>query len=156
LPNSKLKVDILVIALSSPLLIGVYSDKRLINSITREGKSSDLFATLFEDILDEYDVTGLYYANGPGSFMSIKMGYVFLSALSIAKDIPLFATDAFAFNNNTPIKAIGKNHYIKENNAIIMKMIGDSVKSEAFALPQKLESGAFNMNHQPLYIAPAV
>ena len=76
--------------------------------------------------------------------------------LPIAKDIPLFATDAFAFNNNTPIKAIGKNHYIKENNAIIMKMIGDSVKSEAFALPQKLESGAFNMNHQPLYIAPAV
>ena len=72
-----LKVDILVIALSSPIYIGIYEDKKLIKSITSDEKSSDVLPILFEDILKEYEIKNLFYVNGPGSFMAIKVAYIY-------------------------------------------------------------------------------
>jgi tRNA A37 threonylcarbamoyladenosine modification protein TsaB len=149
-------VEILVISIASPLLVGIYKEGICIQKIEKEGKSSDILPLLFEEILKEYSPEKLYYANGPGSYMAIKIAYVFLKTLAISLDIPLQACDAFVFNNNSPIKAIGKNHFLKENSAIIMKIIGDEVQKEPYKLPECLNSELFNADCEPLYIVPAV
>jgi len=71
------KVDILLIALSSPILIGVYENRQLIDSIESKEKSSDVLPLLFDELLKKYEVQNLFYANGPGSFMAIKIAYIF-------------------------------------------------------------------------------
>jgi tRNA A37 threonylcarbamoyladenosine modification protein TsaB len=101
------EVDVLLIALTSPIKIGIYEDGNLVKTIENTGKSSDILPSIYKEIFEQYKVRNLLYANGPGSFMAIKVAYIFLKSLSILKNIPLFATDAFYFNNNQPIKAIG-------------------------------------------------
>ncbi len=43
------------------------------------------FTKILDELLKEYDFTSLIYANGPGSYMGIKISYVGLSTLSIVK-----------------------------------------------------------------------
>ena len=101
----KKDVDLVVLALSSPIMVGVYEDKKLIDSVVTEEKSSEVLPTIYEELDLKYEIKNLFYAKGPGSFMAIKVAYIFLKSLSILKNIPLRATDAFFFNENQPIKA---------------------------------------------------
>ena len=84
-------VDVLLVALSSPIQIGIYEDNKLIDTIVSKDKSSDVLPLIYKTILETYNVEKLFYANGPGSFMAIKVAYIFLKSLSILKKIPLFA-----------------------------------------------------------------
>ncbi len=149
------KVDLLLIALTSPIKIGIYEDAILIKSIESDKKSSDILPTLYKEILQEYDVQKLLYANGPGSFMAIKVAYIFLKSLSILKKIPLFATSAFNFNENTPIKAIGKLHFVKVASEIKTQKL-ETAPEVKFRLPAQLDYSEFTSNATPLYIIGAV
>lgn len=149
------KVDILVIALSSPLKIGVYENEKLIETIESFEKSSDYLPTLFRDLLHKYDVKKLFYANGPGSFMAIKIAYIFLKSISILKEIPLFATDAFYFNKNKPIKAIGKLCFVKIASEIKTQKL-ETVTEAHFELPDALDYNEFTTTETPLYMIGAV
>ena len=73
------EVDILLIALTSPIKIGVYENSKLIESIESEEKSSDILPLIFKDLQEKYRLKKLFYANGPGSFMAIKVAYIFLN-----------------------------------------------------------------------------
>ena len=148
-------VDLLLIALSSPIQIGIYEDGKLIKSIKSEEKSSDVLPKIYEDLLKEYDVKKLFYANGPGSFMAIKIAYIFLKSLSILKDIPLYATDAFKFNNNEPIKAIGKLCFVKIASEIKTQKL-ETVPEASFMLPDVLDYNEFSNIATPLYGIGAV
>ena len=149
------KVDVLLVALTSPIKIGVYEDKKLIEILESEEKSSDVLPILYKDILDSYDVQQFFYANGPGSFMAIKVAYIFLKSLSILKKIPLFATDAFYFNNNMPIKAIGKLHFVKVASEIKTQKL-ETVQEVKFELPDVLDYNEFSTTTTPLYMIGAV
>jgi len=149
------KVDVLLITLSSPLKVGIYEDNKLIETIESEKKSSDILPLLFDDLLKRYQPQKLFYANGPGSFMAIKVAYVFLKSMSILKKIPLFATDAFYFNNNTPIKAVGKLYFVKISSEIETQKL-DSVPESIFILPPVLDYSEFSSNTEPLYMIGAV
>jgi len=149
------KVDVLLITLTSPILIGIYEDNKLIKNIESDQKSSDILPLLFKDILDSYTVEKLFYANGPGSFMAIKVAYIFLKSLSILKKIPLFATDAFYFNNNEPIKAIGKLCFVKIASEIKTQKLETAPKS-LFSLPDVLDYNEFSTTSIPLYMIGAV
>jgi len=149
------KVDVVLIALSSPILVGIYEDKKLIKTIKSDEKSSEILATIYDDIFKTYDVEKLFYANGPGSFMAIKVAYIFLKSLSILKDIPLFATDAFYFNQNQPIKAIGKLFFVKISSEIKTQKL-ETVPMMEFNLPDMLEYSEFSTNTTPLYGIGAV
>jgi len=149
------KVDVLLITLTSPILIGIYEENRLIKSIESDKKSSDVLPLLFKDILDSYEVEKLFYANGPGSFMAIKVSYIFLKSLSILKNIPLFATDAFYFNNNEPIKAIGKLHFVKIASEIKTQKL-ETAPNSLFSLPDVLDYNEFTTTSTPLYMIGAV
>ena len=149
------KVDVLLIALTSPIQIGIYENKQLIETIMSEDKSSDVLPSLYKDIFEKYHVEKLLYTNGPGSFMAIKVAYIFLKSLSILKKIPLYATEAFSFNENQPIKAIGKLYFVKISSEISTQKL-ETVQGMEFKLPSTLLLEEFSSNSAPLYHIGAV
>ena len=114
----KKDIDLVVLALSSPIMFGIYEDNKLIDSVITEEKSSEVLPQIYENLQKKYKINNLFYANGPGSFMAIKVTYIFLKSISVLKNIPLFATDAFYFNQNSPIKAVGKLYFVKTSQEI--------------------------------------
>lgn len=149
------KVDILVIPLSKPLLIGVYENGKLVEKIASNEQSSDALPLLFEQLFEKYEIQALFYVNGPGRFMAIKVAYIFLRSLSILKNIPLYARDAFYFNNNAPIKAVGKLYFVKMQENIQTQKL-ETAPQTIFSLPDVLEYEAFGNDTAPLYKIGAV
>jgi len=149
------KIDLVLVALSTPIQIGIYENGNLIDTIISDKKSSDILPIIFDDIFKNYKVEKLFYANGPGSFMAIKIAYIFLKSISILKKIPLYATDAFYFNNNQPIKAIGKLHFVKVSDEIKTQKLDEVVEND-FNLPKILDKNEFTSETTPLYCIGAV
>jgi len=151
------KVSIVVVALSSPILIGIYdnSTNELISTFESNEKSSEYIPTLFQTLINEYDIQALAYAKGPGSFMAIKVTYVFLKTLSISLKIQFLAQDGFYFNNNAPIKAIGKLFFEKNREQIVTKTF-EQIPQSKFSLPQLFLKDEYLTDSEPLYVLPAV
>ena len=148
-------VDILFITLASPIQVGVYQDGTLIEKVQSCEKSSDILPKIFDTLSKRYDIKKLLYTNGPGSFMAIKITYIFLKSISILKNIPLFAIDAFYFNQNQPIKAIGKLFFVKVASEIKTQKL-ETAPEAHFGLPDVLEYSEFNAAAAPLYGIGAV
>ena len=148
-------VDLVFITLSSPIQVGIYEDNKLIDTIKSEEKSSDILPLIYKKISEEYNIKKLFYANGPGSFMAIKVAYIFLKSMSILKNIPLYATDAFYFNENQPIKAIAKLCFVKISSEIKTQKLEIAPIME-FKLPDVLDYNEFSTTSSPLYGIGAV
>jgi len=155
LPDTKEVVELLVIGVTSPLLVGVYKKGLLIESFESKEKTSKALPKILDEVSRRYHLSGLYYAKGPGSFMAIKVTYVMLKTFSIALKIPLLACDAFVFNDNKPIKAIGKSYFIKKDGDIIIQKNCTGAEI-TFKLPDRLDRTCFDGSNEPLYILPAV
>ena len=152
------KVEVLVIALSSPIQVGIYEDGNLIKTLTSSEKTSDVLPLLIDEVQQDYRISKLYYVQGPGNYMAIKIAYIFLRTFCIASGCLLEAADGFAFNDNTPIKSIGNKYFIKEGNVIITKTLNDDEKAsiKALYLPKALKEVSFSAHNEPLYVLPAV
>ena len=148
-------VDLVFITLSSPIKIGVYLDNKLIDTIVSEEKSSEVLPIIYKKLSLTHNIEKLFYANGPGSFMAIKVAYIFLKSMSVLKNIPLFATDAFYFNKNEPIKAIGKLCFVKIASEIKTQKLEMAPNME-FNLPDVLDYTEFSTTASPLYSIGAV
>ena len=105
--------------------------------------------------MKRYDFGHLIYARGPGSFMAIKISYIFLKTIAITKNIPLLATDAFYFNENTPIKAVGKLCFVKTSQGIETQLFNE-VPLNRFRLPEQLVLEDFDTDTAPYYGIGAV
>lgn len=149
------EVEVVLVAISSPIQIGIYENSKLIELIKSDEKSSEVLPSIYKKILNTYNVKSLYYANGPGSFMAIKVSYIFLKSLSILKNIPLYATDAFYFNNNQPIKAIGKLFFVRISSEIKTQKL-EIAPSMEFKLPDVLDYNEFSTTATPYYGIGAV
>ncbi len=145
-----------MISLSSPLHVGIYDNNRLINSYTTNEQTSEALPVLFQEIVAQYQCRKLFFAKGPGSFMAIKISYVFLRTLSIALDIPLFACDGFVFNNHRPIRAMRTLYFIKDASGNIQTQHFAQEIEQIFTLPNVLDETLFSDDTTPLYILPAV
>lgn len=141
--------------MSSPLQVGIYKDNKLIQKITTEEQTSEALPKIFKDILKDYNLKRVFFARGPGSFMAIKITYIFLRTLSVTKGIELFAIDGFYFNNNMPIKAMKKIFFVKKDTKIVTEFFEDAINYE-FYLPNTLKVENFSKDIEPLYILPAV
>jgi len=135
--------------------MGLYREGKLFKSYKSDKKTTVILPEIFQKITSLYDITALYYAKGPGSFMAIKVSYVFLKSYAIAKNITLKAVDGFYFNNNAPIKALGKTYFVKEGNNITFGTM-TLKKNGEFHLPKSLNHQDFSDDILPLYILPAV
>ncbi len=147
--------DLVVIALTSPITIGVYKERELVETIKSEERSSEVLPELFKTLIAKYDIEHIVYAKGPGSFMAIKVSFIFLRTLCIVKNISLLATDAFYFNNNAPIKAVGKLYFVKNRDAIETETLSVAPVME-FTLPQQLILEDFSEETAPFYGIGAV
>lgn len=149
-------IEILAITISNPLLIGVYENKKLIVEHKLDGKTSDLLPNLFIKLLNEYDIHTITYVNSPGSFMAIKVAYIFLKTICITKNIEFKACDGFEFNENSPIKALGKKYFIKQDNEIKVDFLEKDSIIRDFKLPMCIEKYNFKQETLPIYNLPAV
>lgn len=152
LPSS---YEILIVSIASPLLIGVYKNDKLVETVESVGKTSEVLLKILMELASKYNYERIVYTSGPGSYMAIKLTYITLRSLEILKDIPFDACEAFEVNEQNPIKAMGKLYFIKENNTIITKKF-DEVLEQRFALPSMLSEVTILDNNKPLYILPAV
>ena len=146
-------VDIVAITIASPLIIGIYENGILKEKIIKEGKTSDILPLIFDELLKKYKINSIIYTKGPGSYMAIKLSYIFFKTLEIAKNIKLLAADAFEFNNNTPIKAIGNTYFVKKEGIISIEK--EKTQGEFF-LPENLNEINFSKDVSPLYVLKPV
>jgi len=139
------------------MLIGIYKNNKLFKTIEKEGKTSDTLPLVFEDLLKDITIDEIYFVNGPGSYMAIKVAYIFLKTFSQIKNIPFFACSGFEVNHNSPIKALGKKYFVLDKNGIIkLETINLNTKVDNFYLPNNLDSIKFSNNTLPNYHLPSV
>ncbi len=154
-PLRKKEVEVVLVTISTPIKIGIYEKGRLIEAIESNEKTSEYLPKIYKELSQKYDIKSIVFARGPGSFMSIKLVYIFLKTLQITKDLELKACDAFVFSKNNPIKAVGNLYFVKENGKITVKKLDKKIKTE-FYLPKNLNDIEFSEELEPLYILPAV
>jgi len=146
---------LLVISISSPLLLGVYEDNKIIESISSELKTSEILLPTITNALDKYDISKIIYTRGPGSYMAIKLTYIMLKTIEITRGIACLGCSGFTLNGNQPIKAIGNLYFIKEKETIMTKKYEQPVNAP-FALPQSIHDLELDEESTPEYILPAV
>ena len=151
-----MKISVVVIPIASPILIGVYKNNKLIDSISKEGKTSEILPLVFQDLLQNYEIEKIIYVNGPGSYMAIKVAYIFLKTLTQTLNIEFLAASGFIFNNNSPIKAIGKKYFFNIDGNIEIKSLDEKTKLNDFTLPKILNNNLFTSKTLPNYVLPAV
>ena len=144
-----------IIAIASPLLIGVYKDSILIETIKSSQKTSEILLKILMEITQKYRCHRILYTSGPGSYMAIKLTYITLRTLEILQGLRFDGCDAFSLNGQNPIKAMGKLYFIKENNTIITKKFDEALE-QRFQLPSMLSEVTVLNDNKPLYILPAV
>ena len=147
--------DVVVLALTAPIQIGVYQDGTLIRTYISDEQSSEALPKLFSEVMDTYGIRTLAYVNGPGSFMAIKITYLFLKTVSIVKNLPLLAVDAFYFNGNRPFKAVGKLCFVKNASAITTERF-EELPDSSFRLPSTIDMNDFSADALPFYGIGAV
>ncbi|MBN2250241.1 MAG: hypothetical protein JW682_07880 [Campylobacterales bacterium] len=155
MPNHLPKYELLVISISTPLLIGIYKDKELIETISSEKKTSEILLPLLVRSMQRYDLENIIYTRGPGSYMAIKLTYITLKTIEILRGIKCLGCSAFALNNGAPIKAMGNLYFTKEKETIITKKIEQPVNAE-FTLPQSIQDLPLDEESTPEYVLPAV
>lgn len=149
-------IEVLVITISNPLLIGIYENKNLVKEVQLDGLTSDKLPILFKDLLKEFDIKSVAYVNTPGSFMSIKIAYIFLKTICQIKNIDFLAIDGFTFNQNSPIKALGKKYFINDNGLVKVDFLQNVCRIQDFKLPKSVENIKFYKDTLPIYNLPAV
>ena len=146
---------LLIISIASPLLVGVYENGMLIDTYSRDKKTSDVLLPLLEEILERYPVGSIIYTRGPGSYMAIKLTYIMLKTIEIVRGIKVLGCSGFVLNEGKPIKAIGNLYFIKEKETIITKKFEEPVDA-SFALPQSIHDLEIDEESTPEYLLPAV
>ena len=151
--HNKSKVNVLVIAVASPMLIGIYANHQLLEQFECTGQTLQELPDTFVKILQQYDIEKLYYTKGPGQAMAVKIAFVFLKSFALVRKLPFYACLAFEFNEFSPIKAFGKHYFIyqKDNKNNFKSSILDQIDNKAFVLPQKLDHHIFDGNTDLLF-----
>jgi hypothetical protein len=155
LQNLSHKYTLLIISISSPLLVGVYEDDRLIKTISSDKKTSEVLLPLINECINEYEISMMIYTRGPGSYMAIKLTYIMLKTIEIVRGIKCMGCSGFALNGGEPIKAVGNLYFIKEKETIITKKFEHPVNAN-FTLPQSIQDLVIDEESTPEYILPAV
>ena len=149
------KYQLLIISISSPLLLGVYEDGLLIQTMSSEKKTSEILLPLLNQCMDEYDIENIIYTRGPGSYMAIKLTYIMLKTIEITRGIPCLGCSGFTLNDGQPIKAVGNLYFIKEKETIITKKYEQPVNAK-FTLPLSIHDLELDEESTPEYVLPAV
>jgi hypothetical protein len=153
---TKPKSEALVLSIATPLQVGIYKNNKLVEVFSQDGLTSEVLPVLFEDIMAKYDIDTILYINGPGSYMAIKVCYIFLTTLCILKDWTMLSCSGFEFNQNTPIKAINNRYFHKIDDKIVLKPLDNSSNINQFKLPSNLNHINISIDTKPNFVLPVV
>ena len=154
---NKKQVDVFVIALASPILIGLYENNKLITTLSKDGKTSEVLPEITKDILKDYNIQNIIYVNGPGSYMAIKVSYIFLKTICIINNINFYACSGFEVNDNSPIKALGKKYFVQDvKKEVYMRVLNEGETLNNFKLPPEISLKNYSTDTLPKYNLPAV
>jgi len=149
--------ELFIIAISNPIQIGLYKNNELIETISKEGKTSDILPAIIDDILNKKIISKIYYVNGPGSYMAIKVAYIFLKTIAQIKNIPFMACSGFELNKSSPIKALGKKYFfLQSDGSISVKFLKKDDELFDFILPKILDKSIFFQDTLPNYQLPVI
>jgi tRNA A37 threonylcarbamoyladenosine modification protein TsaB len=152
-----MKTTLFIISIANPILIGIYKNGILTETIEKEGKTSDILPHIVNQILEKQTIDEIIYVNGPGSYMSIKIAYIFLKTLSITLDVPFLAISGFDTNGNSPIKALGQKYFFLDiNSEIKMRSLELNEIINNFVLPEEINYELCFADTLPNYQLPAV
>ncbi len=149
------KYELLIVSIASPLLVGVYKDGVLIETISNQKQTSQILLPIVDRCMQTYNISHIIYTRGPGSYMAIKLTYIMLKTIEIIKGIKCSGCSGFELNQREPIKAVGNLYFIKEKETIITKKIEQPILSQ-FVLPQYLQDIVLDEESVPEYVLPAV
>lgn len=135
-------------SLNSPVLIGIYENSHLIKSYKSDEKASNFLIVSLNEIMRDYSISRLIYANGPGSFMGIKVAYVILKTLSISKNLPFVSVSGFELNGGEPIRANKALSFVQKNGEISL----EKTEPKSLNLPLNLLNLKLNNDTLPNYI----
>lgn len=98
--------------------------------------------------MQEFEISGLIYANGPGSFMGIKVAYVIFKTISIVKKCEFCAVSGFELNENQPIRANKILSFVPLDGKIMLKKL----PAVSLKLPLNLLNLKLNNDTLPDYV----
>ena len=76
--------------------MGVYLDGNLIEEIESQDKASQALIEIISDLDSRYEIDRIIYANGPGSFMGLKVAYLIICVFCLRRDIEFYGVDGFS------------------------------------------------------------
>lgn len=149
-------IRFLFLSVASPFCLGVYDDSKLIKSYVLDGKASDVLPVMIEEAIKSFPVDEIYYTNGPGNHMSLKIAFVCFKTLAIIKNIPLYGLNPFDFNGNAPIRALAGSYFVHEKGNITLIKLPDQPLEQSFVLPLDADFAALRRDDEPIFLLPAV
>ncbi|AII14243.1 N6-L-threonylcarbamoyladenine synthase, TsaB subunit [Campylobacter iguaniorum] len=139
-------------ALSSPMLVGIYEDDKLTSQIISEEKASEELINILSDLNSKFDIKSITYANGPGSFMGLKVSYAILKTFCIVKKCDFRAVSGFELNDFGAIRANKTLSFTYNNGNINL----EKIEPKPFKLPIILSKLNKSCDTLPNYIIDAV
>ncbi|AGZ82300.1 metal-dependent protease, putative molecular chaperone [Campylobacter fetus] len=139
-------------ALSSPLLIGIYENDNLIKELSSDQKASESLIAFLDEISLEFIISSITYANTPGSFMGLKVSYVILKTFCIAKNIDFWAVSGFELNGFGAIRANKNLSFVYSKDGVSLQ----KVEQTDFKLPNNLSNLNKKCDTLPEYIIDAI
>jgi tRNA A37 threonylcarbamoyladenosine modification protein TsaB len=161
-------INLIVSVIDLPVSIAIYKNKKLdhIIEFLPEEKTSDALPLKLQTLFEKYgadNINSIVYTNTPGSFMAIKVTYLFLITVSLSLNIKILAIDGFSLNQNMPIKAIGKMHFIKNSKTNKIELIASEKldqklinQQNKIIFPEVFDEKSFSEEIEPIYNLPAV
>lgn len=148
------KVTLLVLTIARPTVVAIYlEDSTLAKSWSFDEKLTDKLYSVVAEIEKSFEIERVAYANGPGSFMGLKLAYVFLQTYATIKNIAFVAASSFVFADK--IHSNGKRWFVKRGEDIDLITL-DGSKEIFFMPPKRLDLAQFRSHVEPNYILPAV
>ncbi|MCR8696009.1 MULTISPECIES: glycoprotease [Campylobacter] len=142
----------MVICLSSPLVIGVYFEGNLIEKIISDDKASEALGQIISDLDSRYEIDRIIYANGPGSFMGLKVAYLTLCVFCVVRNIKFYGIDGFSLNGFKPIRANKNMSFVLKDGKINL----EKIEHCELELPSNLDGFDLIVDALPNYVIDAV
>lgn len=133
-------------------MLGIYQNDSLVKTYTSFEQTSEILPTLLQEVLELYSFSKFIYANGPGSYMGIKISYISLKTISIVKNIPLFSLSAFELNDYKPILANKNICFVYKDNKITL----EKQEPGEFFMPHSLKGLKISTDSEPFYFLDAI
>ncbi|MGE4295437.1 MAG: hypothetical protein AB7E49_07045 [Campylobacterales bacterium] len=152
----KSPVFVLLVSASRPMRLAVYDlGGNRLELHESDAPATESFYPFFKTIDDRYDIARVAYARGPGSFMGLKLGYVFLQSFAMARRIPFASVSSFALTRGAPVQAHGKRWFVLEGGEVSVRAF-ETPPQAALLPPEQIDFSIFEAACEPEYLMPAV